>query len=104
MFNVTCLTTPTPVIGPMQQRGTKRTVHLQNQSGETIYLQFDGNMQDTGKTLSTSLGYKLAAGAEKVLSPSSPGGGDGSQPILALSASGAAVLHVQNIEYTKTVQ
>jgi hypothetical protein len=100
MKNVKCGTTPTPVLGPSENQ-LKRTVILQNQSAEIIYLAFT---PDTGSGLSTSLGYQMAASnlTPLILSPTSPGGTLGISAISALSGSGNAILHVQHTDYTIT--
>jgi hypothetical protein len=57
----------------------------------------------TEKKLTTALSYQLNAGLTMSLSPSSPGGPDGSGAITALSSSGTAILHEQHGDYTKTM-
>jgi hypothetical protein len=100
MKNVTCLTTPTLVLGPTTQPQQKRSVVLQNQSSEIIYLCF---FPTGSEVLSIGLGYQLPAGQTLSMSPSSPGGPDGSNQITALSASGTAILHEQHGDYTRTI-
>lgn len=104
MQNIICKTTPTPVLGPAAQQNNayaKRSVILQNQSNETIYLCFFPNQPS--EVLATTLGYQLLAGQTWSSSPGSPGGPDGSAAITALSASGTAVLHEQHGDYTRTM-
>lgn len=100
MTNVVCLTIPTLVVGPVTQAGLKRSVYVQNQSAEIIYLKFDRATE--AAPLSPVFGFKLAAGADKTFAPQNNGSEDGSTPIYAVSASGTAILNVQSIIGTKT--
>lgn len=99
MKNVICRTTPTLVTSAETQLGLKRSVYVQNQSAEIIYLKFD---RETDIGVSPALGFRLAAGADKTFAPGNNGSEDGSTPITACSVSGTAVLHVQAIAGTKT--
>jgi hypothetical protein len=103
MTNITCLTTPTKVLGPHLVLGTTRSVYLTNNSTtESIWLFFgDGKQSDLSPT--TPFGYQLAKGASLVLAAMSVGGRDGCDAIWGCSVSGTALLTVQVIQGTKTL-
>ena len=77
--------------------GLKRSIYLANNSGVTVYVQFDGSPQSN---LTTTTGYPIPSGTGLAIIPG-VGGVEGSFPVYGIVAAGTSVVTAQVFNYSK---